>query len=188
MADELFGDRRKALEEAFFAKQNERVKQQLRAKQEGQARREALAAASGIRDEGVLDKLVSLGLGAETLAALSLVPLVEVAWADGTMDAKERAAILAGIEKQGIAAASPAHELVEGWLSNRPDRQLLVAWKDYVKALAASLDAGALAALRSDLLGRARAVAEAAGGVLGLGSKISKAEEGVLRDLEQAFG
>src|SRR5713226_8693532 len=93
MTDELFGDRRKALEEAFFAKQNERVKQQLRAKQEGQARREALAAASGIRDEGVLDKLVSLGLGAETLAVLSLVPLVEVAWADGTIDAKERAAI-----------------------------------------------------------------------------------------------
>jgi hypothetical protein len=188
MADELFGDRRKALEEAFFAKQNEKVKQQLRAKHQGQARREALAAASGIRDEGVLDKLVALGLGAETLAALSLVPLVEVAWADGTIDAKERAAILAGIEKQGIAPASAAHELLEGWLSKRPDRQLLLAWKDYVKALAAGLDAGALGALRSDLIGRARAVAEAAGGFLGVGSKISKAEESVLRDLEQSFG
>ena len=187
MTDELFGDRRKALEEGFFAKQNERVKQLLRAKQEGQARREALVAASGIRDEGVLDKLVSLGLGAETLAALSLVPLVEVAWADGTIDAKERAAILAGIEKQGIAPASPAHELLEGWLSKRPDRQLLVVWKDYVKALAPSLDADALRVLRADLIGRALAVAEAAGGILGLGSKISKAEESVLRDLEQAF-
>src|SRR5438105_8011251 len=114
MADELFGDRRKALEEAFFAKQNERVKQQLRAKQEGQARREALAAASGIRDEGVLDQLVALGLGAETLAALSLVPLVEVAWADGTIDAKERAAILAGIEKQGHRAREPRSRASRG--------------------------------------------------------------------------
>ena len=57
MADELFGDRRKALEEAFFAKQNERVKQQLRAKQEGQARREALAAASGDRKSVVWERV-----------------------------------------------------------------------------------------------------------------------------------
>jgi uncharacterized protein DUF533 len=186
MADDLFGDRRKALEDAFFAKQNEKARQELRAKHEGRARREALTAASGIRDDRVLDALASLGLGSETLAALSLVPLVEVAWADGAVDAKERAAILATVEQQGIPRQSPAHQLLEEWLSKPPEPRLLVTWKEYVKALA-SADAGALTALRGDVLGRARAVAEAAGGFLGLGSKISKAEEKMLQDLEQAL-
>jgi hypothetical protein len=188
MADELFGDRRKAMEDAFFAKQTEALKQQLRQKQEGHAKREALAAASGIRDDGVLDQLASQGLEAETVAALSLVPLVEVAWADGSIDAKERAAILSGVEQQGITPSSPAHQLLEAWLSNPPDPKVLATWKEYVKALSSSLDGDARGALRRDLLDRARRVAEAAGGFLGLGSKVSAAEDKMLRDLEQAFG
>jgi hypothetical protein len=42
-------------------------------------------------------------------------------------------------------------------------------------------------ALKQDLLGRARVVAEAAGGFLGLGTRISSAEQAVLTELEQAF-
>ncbi|MGH7897068.1 MAG: hypothetical protein ACREQQ_03900, partial [Candidatus Binatia bacterium] len=92
------------------------------------------------------------------------------------------------IEHQGIKPESAAHRLLEDWLTKRPEPRLLTTWKDYVKALSTSLDAGALGAVRQDVLGRARAVAEAAGGFLGLGSKISKAEEKTLRELEQAFG
>ena len=42
--------------------------------------------------------------------------------------------------------------------------------------------------MREKILGRARAVAEAAGGILGFGSKISPEEEVVLAELEKAFG
>jgi hypothetical protein len=42
-------------------------------------------------------------------------------------------------------------------------------------------------AFRSDLLNRARNVAEAAGGFLGLGRKTSDAEEGVLKQLNDAL-
>ena len=41
--------------------------------------------------------------------------------------------------------------------------------------------------LKSDLLGRARTVAEAAGGILGLGSKVSKSEQAMLEELAHAF-
>jgi hypothetical protein len=53
--------------------------------------------------------------------------------------------------------------------------------------LAATLDADAREALKADLLGRARTVADAAGGILGLGNRISKAEQDRLTALEQAF-
>ena len=51
-----------------------------------------------------------------------------------------------------------------------------------------TLRESARGALKEDLLGRARAVAEAAGGLLGFGNKVSKSEQAVLDDLEEAFG
>jgi hypothetical protein len=41
--------------------------------------------------------------------------------------------------------------------------------------------------LETEVLGQARCVAEAAGGFLGLGSKVSSQEEAVLREIAAAF-
>jgi hypothetical protein len=41
--------------------------------------------------------------------------------------------------------------------------------------------------LKEDLLGRARDVAKAAGGLLGMGRKVSKVEQAVLDELETTF-
>ncbi len=78
MADDFLGDRKKALEESFFAKENERLLENLRAEKAKLAAKEALAEASQIRDESVLDSLVELGIGPDTWTALSLIPLEEI--------------------------------------------------------------------------------------------------------------
>lgn len=187
MSDEFIGDHRKTLEDAFFAKHNEHLKQKLREASSAQAKRDALRTASGIADEAVLDQLIALDIHSETVAALSLIPLLEVAWADGRMEAKERQAILAGAQAAGLQIESSSYQLLEGWLSQRPAPTLFTAWQAYVKALVATLDADAGNALKAELLGRARAVAESAGGVLGLGNRISKAEQARMTALEQAF-
>ncbi len=121
------------------------------------------------------------------MAALSLVPLVEVAWADGTLDAKEQSALLAAAEQAGLSKDSASYRLLEEWFRERPSPKLLAAWKAYVAGLSRTLDVHAKHALKQDLLGRARVVAEAAGGFLGLGKRISSAEQAVLTELEQAF-
>ena len=54
-------------------------------------------------------------------------------------------------------------------------------------ALSAHLDQSSRGALKNELLGRARTVAEAAGGFLGLGNKISAEEARVLDELAAAF-
>lgn len=181
------GGRRKALEEEFFRKENERLAAQLRLKRMSEESKAAMREISGIRDEGVLDKLVELGIGGETLAAMTLVPLVEVAWADGKMEAKERAAILQGAEAQGIAPGTPAFALLEDWLENRPPPRLLGAWKEYVGALCDEMLPEQRKQFKTEVLGRARAVAEAAGGFLGFGDKVSAEEEQVYGILETAF-
>ena len=121
MADEFLGDRKKALEESFFAKENARLLDHMKAEKASKASKERLAEISGIDDEAVLGKLAALNIESDTWAAISLVPLVEVAWADGKIDEKERRAVLSAAEANGIFSGSPSHELLESWLSRRPD-------------------------------------------------------------------
>jgi len=183
-----FSGRKSELEDKFFAERDQELLRALREKTALRERKQALAEASGIADEDLLDQLQQLDVGAETLAALSLVPLVAVAWADRTLDPKERQAVLSAAEEKGIGPEHPGYPLLERWLEKRPAPALLATWKDYVAALSGTLSESAHKALKQDLLGRARAVAEAAGGLLGLGSRVSKPEQAVLEELEQAFG
>ena len=180
-------DRRKALEEEFFSKENARLAAELRLKRMTDEAKAAMSRVSGIEDGPVLDKLVELGIGAGTLAAMTLVPLVEVAWADGKMDRKERDAILKGAEAQGVEPGSDAFALLEDWLANRPPPRLLAAWRDYVGALCEEMLPEDRKQLKREVLSRARAVAEAAGGFLGMGDKVSLEEEQVYGILETAF-
>lgn len=185
MSGNILDDRRRALEEAFFAKYNEDLRLRLAAG--GVAPEKAtIAAVTGITDDAVLDKLIGLDLGAETLAAFSLAPLVAVAWADGTIEPEERAAILAAAAGAGVSQQAPSYALLEQWLHRQPPSRLLAAWTSYTTAVSATLSEEARRAFRSDILARARAVAAAAGGILGFG-RISAAEEAVLKQLEAAL-
>ncbi|MDO9500076.1 hypothetical protein [Falsiroseomonas sp.] len=187
MNQEFLDDRRRALEEAFFARETEAWRQRQRAEAAAASRREGLQAASGITDTALLDRLAAQGLEASTLAALSLVPLVMVGWADGSLDEKERAALLRAAAESGLGADSPAQHSLTQWLSAPPPPALLETWSDYIRASTAGMDVAARQALKSGLLDRARGVAEAAGGFLGLGARISPAEQAMLVKLERAF-
>lgn len=183
---QVLADRKKALEEQFFARQERELVERMRREAAQKERKEALAEASGIRDREVLDRLAALDLNGATVAALGLVPLVEVAWADGAIHERERAAVVRAAEEAGVTRDTAAHALLESWLNRRPEPALLEAWKEYAAALAADLGDEERQILRHDLLDRARAVAAAAGGFLGTG-KVSAAEEAMLRELETVF-
>ena len=134
----------------------------------------------------LVEGLTRLGIGADTLAALTLIPLVQVAWADGHMDEREKRAILAAAESSGIDPESPSFGLLRVWLERPPDPGLDELWRSYIEAVSGALSVEARLRLRSAILGRARDVATAAGGVMGLGA-ISRSEEQVLSRLEAAF-
>ncbi|MBP0445689.1 hypothetical protein J8J14_12990 [Roseomonas sp. SSH11] len=183
MSRDFLDERRRALEEAFFARHNEELIRKLRAADPGRPERERLADASGLQDAALLDRLVGLGIRGETLAALTLVPLVVVAWCDGTLGEKERAAILEAAHHAGLDGTGPGRELLAAWLAKAPPPGLLGAWTDYVHALSPE----ARATLRRQVMDRATQVAEAAGGMLGLLNGISPAERRTLQQLEAAF-
>ena len=177
----------KALEDAFFAQQNAMLLRRLREQAAKVEKKHALASALGVEDAELLDRLMELDLCPETVVAVNLVPLVEVAWADGAIQSREREAILKGAAEQGIDPGSVPFKLLENWLSSKPDADLLAAWQRYAGSLMASIPQGAGDALKRSVLQRARAVAEAAGGFLGFGDKVSRQEEAVLEVLERTF-
>jgi hypothetical protein len=176
----------KALEESFFEKKNQELLRKLREQGARERKREALRDALKLDDEEVLDGMVELDLEPETIVALGLVPLIEVAWADGAIQSKEREAVLRAAEERGVAKDTISHQLLDNWLHEQPAPQLLEVWRHYARALVESLGGHKGQLLVQRMIGNARAVAEAAGGFLGLGA-ISAVEKAVLEDLEATF-
>jgi hypothetical protein len=175
-------ERGKALEDAFFRKQDAKLKEKL----EREATKQQLCQASGIADDKALDALVAEGVTCSTLTALTLVPLIHVAWADRMMNERERKAVLKAAHEVGIGPDSDAYALVESWLDHRPPSALIEAWEESVAATLPKLDEVARAELREACLGRAHKVAEATGGILAIG-RVSAVEREALERIEKAF-
>jgi hypothetical protein len=186
VSDVTLEERGRALENQFFEKENQKKLEAMRAKEAAQATREELRKASGMTDDAVLDKLVVLGLKTNTIAALSLVPLIEVAWADGEIQDNERNAILQGAHGKGLEQGSDGYDLLQSWLRKKPTSELFDAWDAYIKALASQLNDEQNKLLKNQIVGFAKMVAAAAGGFLGIG-KVSAGEEKVLSRIESAF-
>jgi hypothetical protein len=186
MVDDKLEERRRSLEEAFFRRRDKELVERLRREEEQKGLRQALANASGINDPALLDRLVAAGARPEALAAFSLVPLIAVAWADRKMDDRERKAVLSAAEQIGVAAGSPAYDILLSWLDQRPGPDLLDSWIAYVQTPRPSLTGADREHLSRDVLERARKVAKATGGFLGLGD-VSPSEREVLQRIERAL-
>jgi hypothetical protein len=186
VSDVTLEERGRALENQFYEKENQEKLAAMKHKLDTQHSKEELRKASGMSDDAVLDRLVTLGLRSNTIAALSLVPLIQVAWADGTIQDNERTAILQGAHGKGLEEGSDGYELLQSWLKRQPGDELFTAWEAYIKALASQLNDEQNRLLRNQIVGFAKLVATSAGGILGFG-KVSSTEEKVLDRIEAAF-
>ncbi|QDU93116.1 hypothetical protein [Lignipirellula cremea] len=186
MTDNNFDRRRNALEETFFGKRNYELLEQMRQQLSQQEQRDALSAASGVTDAAVLDHLVACSIEPATLAAIAIVPLVQVAWADGSVQKAERDAVMKAAAAAGVQTGDPSSVLLEHWLTEKPGDELFLAWQEYIGALGERMDTRARQIIRDDIVTRTRQVASAAGGFLGM-QKISAPEQAVLDAIEKTF-
>lgn len=177
------------LEDAFFLDADKRIIENLRKLREMKETKEALAAVSGITNDAVLTRLIELDVRPETLASLAVVPMVEVAWADGTLDDREKQALLKVVQDQGVVPGGIEYDLLHQWMEHKPPKSMLEAWSHYIQGLCEVLSKEQCESLKTSLLGHLRAIALSSGGVLnlGIGNRISKEEEGMIARLENAF-
>jgi len=180
MDHDLLSDRRRALENAFFARRDHELVQRMHDEHE-------LLEATGVEDVALLRHLLELGITVDTLEAMAIIPLLFVAWADGRVDAGERREILAAAKEVGLEHGSSAYHMLEGWLEQPPTPALFKTWADYIGAVAGTLAPQMRVALHNEVLRVARAVANASGGFLLLGNRVSASQQKVLDRIEAAF-
>jgi hypothetical protein len=184
--EHLLKKQAKDLEETFFAKENERLLRGLREKAKLDEKRKALQAVVKVKDPAIIEHLLELGVGPESILAVALVPLAAVSWADGRLDDKERKAILNAASERGVKPGSANYTMLEVWLKEKPSQKLMDAWKKYARGIWELLTESEKVLMRVSIVGRAREIAEAAGGFLGVQS-ISPQEKALLEELEKVL-
>ena len=180
-------ERERALEDAFFRKESERLLAAMRERKSHEAQKQALSAVLGLRDERVIEPLLDLGIREENVTALVMAPLVAVAWADRTLDNEERYTLLEAENDLGIDPKSAAGELLAVWLSHRPHENLIDAWAAYVKELCRVLEPAERTRLRDDVSSWSWRIARAIEKSFLRGGGPSDAERDVLDRIEAAF-
>ena len=145
--------------------------------------RRAIADTVGSEEPPLLDRLEQLGFTGDSARVLDLLPLIHVAWVDGKVDRRERAAVLAVVDHRGIAKDSDACLLVESLLEQRPSETFMAESLALLGELLAKRgnDGKKLVELCAD-------VAEASGGIFGFGSRVDDAEYDLIRRIAEAFG
>lgn len=167
------------LEESFFSKVDQKLLDDLREQAATEERAASIQRLTGITDPKVCHDIAALNISAESLAALRLVPLVAVAWADDRIEDNERFRVIHAAEKAGLQPNEPAYEMLKGWLTVRPSTELFDTWVQYAQSLSQSLDQTSRKELSKSMVAQVQSVAAANGGLFGYGS-ISPTEQKLL--------
>jgi hypothetical protein len=185
--DNPLGDRGRSLEEDYFRKKDRELIEKMRLAAAAEATRQELSAKSGVQDPELLQELQALGFTPETVALLPLVPLVQVAWAEGDVSDAERKLIVQLARSRGIDAGGAADRQLTAWLSSRPDPQVFASASRLIRAMLDSPSA-ASPVTADDLVKYCEQIASASGGIFGI-NRVSSEERALLdtiaRDLSR---
>lgn len=181
---DIFKERERGFEADYFRKQDAKLLAKMRERAALQEVAQALAEKLRVDDAELLKRVTDLGLDRETGPAILLAPLVQVAWAEGAVNDRERAVVFEIAASRGVGPGSPAHAQLDAWLRQRPADALFETALEVMKAAASVLPPEEREERIREVVGGCRRVAEASGGglakLLGMGSAVSGDESSVL--------
>ncbi|HUF23352.1 MAG TPA: hypothetical protein VMN81_04425 [Vicinamibacterales bacterium] len=176
---DAFKDRGRGLEEEYFHRKEQELIAKMRERAEAETARQAIGEKTGVADAQLLQDLQELGYTAGTVALLHVVPLVQMAWAEGRVSMRERDLIIEAARARGIESGSAADQQLAGWLATRPSDELFSTTLRAIGAMLESRPPEEREAGRKDLVSYLTSIASASGGVLGWGA-VSDAERALL--------
>lgn len=183
MSDNPLEPLEKAQKEAYFHKRDKELVAAMKAKMARQQATEDIKAETGLTDDELVGKLADLGIKKETIPVLHLVPLLQVAWADGEIQAGERELLLEAAGSTGVTGE--ALTALEGMLEKKPDPAFFDAALDFIRNMVAALPEGEAEAAKGNLVDLAWRVADASGGVFGLWGRVEADEKNALRSIAE---
>ena len=182
MSDDGITNDIRSREEDYFRRKDRELVEKLRLAAAAEGARQALEASSGIHDPTMLQELEALGFTPDTVSLLPIVPIVQVAWAEGGVSEDERRLIVQFARERGIAAGTAADRQLDAWLAERPSEQVFAR---ATRLIGAMLE-GRADLKTDDLLQHCEQIAAASGGVLGF-RKISAEERTLLGQIAAAL-
>ncbi len=142
-----------------------------------------MSEASHITDHTVLGMLEKLGYDHTSIELFPLVPLVQVAWVDGSISAAERDRISAIARIRGVQASSPAGRQLASWLDQRPSEEFFRGTLLAMQAFLATLPEQHRNAARETLLHSCKDVAFASCGLRGWKDRICAAKRKLIQEM-----
>jgi hypothetical protein len=181
---DAFKERGRALEEEYFHRKERELIAKMRERAAAESERQRIGATTGVADTQLLQDLQELGYTAETISLLHLVPLLQMAWAEGNVSMRERDLIIEAARARGIESGSAADQQLAGWLAKRPSEELFTTTLRAIRAMLESRPEAERQAGAKDLLSYLTSIATASGGVLGFGA-VNDEERAVLARVTQ---
>ncbi len=138
-----------------------------------------------MNDLELIAELHKLGLDADSFRAVTLLPLVEVAWADQSVQPQERKAILL-IAKGHDLLRGRAADVVEDWLTHRPSDDTFALGRRVLATLAhrkTGLGADVPEHVIETVVDLCAVVAESVGGLFGVFFTTSADERRTIRKI-----
>jgi tellurite resistance protein len=186
---EFLDDRRRASEDDYFRKKDRELIEKMRQASATERAKSDLRAKTGITDPDLLKELQDLGFTPETIAVLPLVPIVQMAWAEGGITPAERQLLVTLARQRGIAPGGAADAQLSAWMTNRPSDEVFGRATRLIRAMLEDGGAESEAAAHwsvDDVIRYSESIAAASGGIFGLG-KISSDEREVLATIAEAL-
>jgi|GEM_PF-195076 len=178
---------RRAREASWFQDRDRELIDGIRRRLERLDNLEALEQALQVPDHELPGMLAQLGIAAETLPVLTLVPMIQVAWADQRIQPEETALLLEAAAAAGIIPDSPAGVALAGLLEAPPSPELVQVAYRSIWALLSAAPAGDVDEALEDLASLASRMARVTHRLLGplgyMGRPEAQAVEDVARRL-----
>lgn len=139
-----------------------------------------------MEDGTAIRLLAELGMDELSYKALPLLPLVQVAWADGEVQEAERGVIL-DLAAERFQVGEEGLRLLRNWLRYRPTPAYLAKGREALLAVVAREKAHGLGDdVLGDVVKLSRTVAKAAGGLFGIGA-VSRVESDAIDEIAKAL-
>jgi hypothetical protein len=182
MPDDAFTKRGRSLEDDYFRKKDRELIEKIRVATAAEQARKDLGRQAGLDDPELVQELLDLGFTPETVGLLPLVPIIQMAWAEGGITKAERELLLRLARSRGIEAGSVADRQLTEWLTEQPSEAVFTRARRLIRAMLDSGSAQTDALNAGDLVKYCEDIASASGGVLGIG-RISAEERALLSSI-----
>lgn len=144
---------------------------------------DAVASSIGVYDEQLCQEMLDLGYDSDTAPFIGFIPMIHVAWADGVVDEKERKMLNKMATARGVEEGTKVYTFFQRLINEQPSADFFQRSMSVVGRIIRRFPEDVQTDSLKDLSDFCVAVAEASGGVMGFGNKVSDEERTLLREI-----